>query len=81
MEPQPGKVILDAGPVHLERHGSHEGVSLRPQMKVGYEGRHALFKVGVDDVRDGLSAGVVGQARRIYHAQGNSLNHVAGLGD
>jgi hypothetical protein len=63
---------VDCGVVHL---GS-DGCGVRPQMKVGYYGDSVQLVVGIDDVRDGLSAACVAQVHRIYEAEGGSLVEV-----
>jgi hypothetical protein len=63
---------LDAGPLHM---GS-DGLSLRPQMKVGYSNNNCDFAVGIDNLWDGISGGIHAQARRSYSAEGNSMVEV-----
>ena len=60
---------VDCGVVHL---GS-DGFGLRPQMKLGICGNTLQVELGVDDLRDGLSAACVAEIRRSYTAEGNSL--------
>jgi hypothetical protein len=63
---------FDAGPFSL---GS-DGVSVKPQMKVGYSDDNVKFQAGLDDVRDGISGGVAGRVHRKYDAEGNSMKEV-----
>lgn len=63
---------VDCGVVHV---GS-DGWGLRPQMKVGFQGNTVQMKVGVDDVRDGLSAACIAQLHRVYEAEGDSIAEV-----
>jgi hypothetical protein len=60
---------VDAGPMHF---GS-SGMTLRPQMKLGYSDDNIQLEAGLDDVRNGLSGGVAGRFHRIYTAQGGSI--------
>jgi hypothetical protein len=63
---------FDVGPLHM---GS-EGVGVRPQMKVGYADDNVKLAAGLDDVRDGISGGVMGRVHRKYTAEGNSMKEV-----
>lgn len=63
---------FDAGPMHF---GS-DGVALRPQMKIGYGDNNCDVRIGVDDVRDGLSAAAAGHVKRSYEAEGTSMEQV-----
>ena len=63
---------IDAGPVHL----SDKGMALKPQLKVGYADNNVNVRMGIEDVRNGLSAAVAGQVHREYAAEGNGLQEV-----
>lgn len=63
---------VDCGVVHL---GS-DGCGLRPQMKVGYCGDSLQLVLGIDDLRDGISAACIAQVHRVYEAEGDSLVEV-----
>ena len=66
---------LDCGVLHA---GS-DGLAVRPQMKMGWATNHYHLQLGVDDLRDGLSAAAVAQVHRTYKAEGNSLVDVRSL--
>jgi hypothetical protein len=63
---------LDCGAIHV---GS-DGLALRPQWKLAAKTSHLQLSMGLDDVRDGISAACVAQLHRTYLAEGTSLVEV-----
>ena len=63
---------VDAGPLHL----SGNGVSVRPQLKVGYTDSNVNIRAGLEDVRNGVSLALAGEVHRTYEAEGSGLKEV-----